>query len=272
MEADVAGRTATATVVNRGTVLWLSLGASALYAASAQAQTELRLIVADSVTAAPIPGALIELANADGKRVWSGVAGADGRAVVRVAPGEMTIVAMMIGYRPVGPSAFMAPAQDFVGVRILMVPTPVALDSIEVSARRRTMPGPRDRAGFEWRRTHRPFGTFLEAKDLGGHLLSLTSVLRRVTGVRIEQQAVGPTLVYMRGSTVIDTNGAPVTCGPKVYRDGMLVHNGGDGAPIDDLVPVTDVKAVEIYTSAAEVPIEFERGPGACGAIVVWTR
>lgn len=244
--------------------------AAALLPIPVAAQTELRLIVADSVTARPIPGALIELADSAGKRIWNGASDAEGRATARVRPGELTLVAMMYGYRPVGPSAFIAPDQDFIIIRILMPPAPVTLDSIAVAGRRR-QPGPRDRWGFEWRRQHRPFGVFLSEGDLADQV-TVTSVLRRLSGVRAETQAVGPALIYMRGSTVVAVDGHAVTCGPSVFRDGMIIHDGGSGAPIDDLVPLNDIKAIEVYRSAAEVPIEFERGPGSCGAIVVWTR
>jgi hypothetical protein len=57
-------------------------------------------------------------------------------------------------------------------------------------------------------------------------------------------------------------------CALRIYMDG---HPASDG---DDLVPGSDIKAIEVYTSLTTAPDKFMPSPvaGYCGSIVVWTR
>ena len=57
-------------------------------------------------------------------------------------------------------------------------------------------------------------------------------------------------------------------CRMQLYLDG---HPATDG---DDLVPGSDIKAVEVYTSLTSAAEKFLPSPlkGYCGSIVVWTR
>jgi hypothetical protein len=57
-------------------------------------------------------------------------------------------------------------------------------------------------------------------------------------------------------------------CVPQIYVDGMRMRT----CSIDDLVSPMDLKGMEVYRSAVEVPAELA-GPGSsCGAIALWTR
>jgi hypothetical protein len=60
-------------------------------------------------------------------------------------------------------------------------------------------------------------------------------------------------------------------CAPLVILDGMPVQAPGAG-DLDRLVSPWRVAGIEIYGSAAKLPLEFH-GPGSgCGVIVIWTR
>jgi hypothetical protein len=41
---------------------------------------------------------------------------------------------------------------------------------------------------------------------------------------------------------------------------------------IDELLPLVDVEAIEVYTSIGGLPAEFNRPGAVCGVIVFWTR
>jgi hypothetical protein len=242
----------------------------------AVAQTEVTFSIADSLTARSIAGALVELTTLQGRRVWSGRSGSDGRASVRVEPGQIILTAHMLAFEQAGPVMITVPDRDSAFVRILLSPAPLPVDSLDVTSRRRPIPNRWERWGFEWRRANRPFGRFIERAELEKQAVhSVSSLLQRLTGVRVVFERFGGALIYMRSEQFLDKWGGSTACGPDVYRDGMLLHEGGRGkpAPIDELIQINEIGALEIYRGGAEVPVEFEpNGIGSCGAIVVWTR
>lgn len=60
-------------------------------------------------------------------------------------------------------------------------------------------------------------------------------------------------------------------CAPSYYLDGLATQI--PGGSVDDLVPLRDVEAVEVYRRLSSIPGEFadERALN-CGAVAVWTR
>jgi hypothetical protein len=57
-----------------------------------------------------------------------------------------------------------------------------------------------------------------------------------------------------------------------LIRTGGFMGSGAEPAALDDLVPASDVAAVEVYRSPAEVPPEFNGPNAGCGVVVIWTR
>jgi hypothetical protein len=56
--------------------------------------------------------------------------------------------------------------------------------------------------------------------------------------------------------------------------DGVLVNQGGYGLPafIDGLSKPMDLAGIEVYRSAAEIPIQFGGPNSRCGVIVMWNK
>lgn len=69
--------------------------------------------------------------------------------------------------------------------------------------------------------------------------------------------------------------GAGVACYMDVWLDGVLAYDSTSrGAPLFDLnaIDPRQIEGIEVYTSASQIPAQFNRTSGGCGAIVIWTR
>ncbi|MBC7896103.1 MAG: carboxypeptidase regulatory-like domain-containing protein [Cytophagaceae bacterium] len=58
-------------------------------------------------------------------------------------------------------------------------------------------------------------------------------------------------------------------CMPTLFLDGMRM-GGLEDLPLDALVNVQDIRAMEAYTRGSQVPAQFQTMTG-CGSIVIWT-
>lgn len=116
-------------------------------------------------------------------------------------------------------------------------------------------------AGF-YQRRDQGFGRFLTADEImRTHPRLLSDVMRTLPGFNISYGRDGFAHVRLRGNT----------CWPVVVLDGMpAVAAEFD---VDDISP-EDVAGIEVYASAATVPVQFvvPFGPTACGTIAIWTH
>ena len=60
---------------------------------------------------------------------------------------------------------------------------------------------------------------------------------------------------------------APRDCRPDYFVDAFPATYS---TSLD--MPTTGIIGVEIYRTLSETPLEFVRGNGQCGTIVIWTR
>lgn len=131
------------------------------------------------------------------------------------------------------------------------------LDAVRVSAR--TLYSRRQLEIEERRR--RGFGHFFTREELERHPSARVSdLLRRVPGVRVYPTPTGDVVAF-RGPSL---SGA---CRPTVVLDGLRLGSAED---LDALVTVSSLEAIEVYTSAAQAPVEY--WSGGCGVIALWTR
>ena len=132
------------------------------------------------------------------------------------------------------------------------------LDAVRVTAR--TLYS-RRQAEIEQRR-RRGFGHFIMRDELERSAAArVTDVLRRVPGVRVYATQGSDLVTFVRGGS------ASGPCRPTVFMDG---HRLGSDENLDFLATVNSLEAIEVYTSAAQAPVEY--WGGGCGAIVLWTR
>jgi len=90
-----------------------------------------------------------------------------------------------------------------------------------------------------------------------------SELLRRVPGVTVGSERLGRSQVRVTGGNL----GGGLDCAPRIYIDGLHYPD----LRFDDL-DAQNLLALEIYTSAAQIPPRFKRGASHCGVIVAWTR
>jgi hypothetical protein len=113
-----------------------------------------------------------------------------------------------------------------------------------------------------WARRSRGFGKFMtrdEIEDKGAS--RFVDVVRNVSGVTIQ---------FARGRQDIRFRGAAFgsrDCPPQYWLDGIPLQNGG----ADEFAP-DNVEAIELYSSPATTPPQFNTRSATCGTVVIWSR
>jgi len=69
--------------------------------------------------------------------------------------------------------------------------------------------------------------------------------------------------------------GAPLACYLDVYLDGTQVYSASARqTPLFNLnsMQASEIEAIEVYSSAARIPAQYNRTSGGCGVMLIWTR
>jgi hypothetical protein len=181
-------------------------------------------------------------------------------------PGLYRVEASALGYRNATSQPLELLTGDTLDVEFLLSVDAVLLAPLKVTATR--LPPKRslslDISQFYDRQriygaTGLGAGTFFERSDIERLKPGrITDLVRRAPSVRVEGGGGSSTRLTMRRG-----------CTPKIYLDGVLVRMPGE---INDLVSVSDLNGVEIYSGTA-VPGEFMdlQSLRPCGAIAFWT-
>ncbi len=115
-------------------------------------------------------------------------------------------------------------------------------------------------AGFA-RRQALGQGVFLDPQAVERRQpLSLTDLLRGISGVEVSQVRGARTAV-MRSP---DGTG---TCEPVLIINGVRMPRYDSS--LDDLIPASDVQAIEVYPRRIQAPAEYQSL--TCGSVVIWT-
>ena len=226
----------------------------------------------------PISGASIAVAESDSILT----SGPDGRFEVRDLPaGRLSVRIRAIGFRPFGAAFALSSDRRLIDTTLVLQPAGQILDSVVVAGK-----APVFQAGKMIdveRRMKSGFGRFLTPSQLRDPLQGGLDVqLRRFGRMRLVPLCRGIGLGAV--STTHIESPVPVFCpGQKlvgcfmaVYLDGALFWSPdmGDFAQPPDLSKFNplDLEAVEVYRSAAELPIEYGGTNAACGVVLLWTR
>src|SRR5881398_3413137 len=137
-------------------------------------------------------------------------------------------------------------------------PLPVQLDPVLVERQPRF--AEQRRREFERRRSggRGYFITEEQIRQASAHILS--DLLRNVPGVHIQCRGAA-------AGCVVRMARAPRDSRPDYFVDAFPATYS---TSLD--MPTTGIIGVEIYRTLSETPLEFVRGNGQCGTIVIWTR
>lgn len=208
--------------------------------------------------------------------------------------GDITIGARRIGYAPM---ETVIPNRASADLRIVLQGISTTLSTVEVSGRRNNYDEDLDRAGYYKRMSLGIGGAFITPEVIARrNPVLVTQLLENVSGIRlavassISSREMGGRTNFPLGrggacamGLVIDNvrfrYKAPSAndLQPRLRRSSSSpppVHNSGGGVAdsFDDMIPIGQVRAIEVYPSAHTVPTEFYRHVSDCGLVVVWTK
>jgi hypothetical protein len=241
-----------------------ALAALALLLALSSSALELRAQrvsgrLLDGETKRPLPGGTLYLFTEEGETVAESTSAEDGSFVLEAPDrGSYYLAAELAGYADVSEGLFDLGRGGELEVEVYMRPSPVELDGIDVRTRliRQRQEVRLEMVGYRTRE-QQGYGWFFDPERLRKARPNQASELIRMV----------PRISVAQGF------GTPITmdCGAYAgFIDGLNVWSG-TAWEMDFFVEASDIAAMEIYTSLAQLPVEFRKG-GNCGAIVVWTK
>ena len=175
-------------------------------------------------------------------------------AITDLPTGPAQMVVRRIGFHPFdGPIKIGDGGAD--SLRLVLYVASAELAALEV--REESLGDSLAPREFWNRKRTNVFGRYFDKADIDNKWVSLPSeILRGVPGVTLTRSNRIGMLVRFRG------------CRPNLFLDGMRAQ----GAEVDELVSVNDIGAMEVYTSMAGVPPQYQERTNPCGAILFWSR
>ena len=189
----------------------------------------------------------------------------EGQYVLTGAPaGTQTLELRALGYQPLRRAVTLKTngVTDVDATRLDRAAQKLA--SISVTGTRKD--GRLTKFGFDDRR-RRSNGFFMDAEEIEKKSgIYLGDVLRFAPGLTPVYTSRGRSFL-MRSTSTGDK------CTPTYYLDGMRWHalEGSSILELERFITLRDVAAVEVYSSAAGMPMQFDTGSG-CGAVAFWTK
>ena len=254
--------------------------------AMAQGEVSGRVLAADS-SRGPVQGAEAAIAKL-GRRALSD---SSGRFRLKdVPPGEYRLIVRAIGFESESSLVYIDRDEVISSQFLLRRGTSVALPERVVTA--------------EGERAPAKLFEFTERRKAGtGHFIDRTQLAKAEGGVRQTGDLISmvPGVTVKRGSNRIwvasgravgvrcafctmspsQLNQADLAAGARpacfmdVYLDGAMVYNSLH--PENGLFNVNSIQpemiaAIEVYTSAAQIPAKYNRTASGCGVLLIWTK
>lgn len=254
----------------------VAAGVAALLAGRpAPAQIQVRGILLDAASGAPIPGARVHLGASHGRwREEITTDSAGGFVFEDVRPGPYRLRARRVGYRESAGTLRLS-ADSIVELQLRMSAASVALRPVTVVARSRRTVSP-VLEGF-YGRLERGQGRFVTRDEIQArNPVRVTDLLRSIPNLNGHAARGGV------GGITMSRGSSGDRCTVVFFVDGMLVSQPSMGGPfrggprqdqaIDDYVQPGDVEGIEIYRGESDTPAEFVTRWVGCGTIVIWTR
>jgi hypothetical protein len=223
----------------------------------------------------PVTGVYVGLF--DGERNLVASSTSDGRGLFTVTAretGDYFVYMTRIGYRSLYDGPFELTEGQVLELFAVIHPFPIAVEGLDVDIPIGVVP--RLKAVGFYERKARGFGHFIEREDIEKYEHGfLTDILRRVPRVDVSDRApTGTSFRDLRSPELVFTAGGRY-CVPAAFMDGVMVSAGGRFATAtlypDDHARPSDVEAIEVYTSPAQSPTQYQP-IGGCGVLLIWTR
>jgi hypothetical protein len=191
---------------------------------------------------------------------------------------KLRLAASAGGYVELTTPAFSVELEEMLTVEVILASdrqpaAPIALV-------RRELPrlySATDFGGYGFRRRRALAGTFFDASEIArSGAGTLTELLRGVPNVKVSGGPDAPSISFAvapqalpgarKGMVLVS---GPPSCNPMYFLNGELQRE-----PDTTVRPLqlSQLRAVELYPQAADVPFVFRMGSTGCGVIVVWTR
>lgn len=241
--------------------------------------------IVDARSGRPVPSATIRLHRTEAEgAVISAVAASDGSFVIRApTAGSYRVTIEAPGYAQEVPNRLFL-AQGVTHIVVVAAIDAIRMEAVTVEARARS--SRLDAAGFYGRMQHE-VGRFIERAEIEERdPRRITDLLRGIAGLRVVESGNRSDIV-MRGGRMGSMGGglsannrtADALCAPEIYIDGQVVSRGGSVTQardfprhdLNEILPAR-VEAIEVYASAARVPVRFGGSHAACGVVLFWTR
>lgn len=200
--------------------------------------------------------------------------------------GTNTVEVRAIGYTPVKQAVQLDPEQP-AQATIALGERAVTMPSITI---RGQLVYSRKLLAFEHRRRTSAVGHFITPEDLEGRPFNkLSDIVAAVPavvvssgglqGIAMSTSRIAPRLTGAEAPVPMGTPppgnqspqyGGRAYCQPIFFVDGQ--RSFMTSTEIDQHFKSDEIAAVEIYTRAAQVPVEFQTQLAQCGVIALWTR
>jgi hypothetical protein len=178
--------------------------------------------------------------------------------LLQTPSGKVDVYVRRLGFRPES-TEVLVQSGAIARTTLRLMPLPVRLATVEVV--RKSEPYDSRLAGFK-ARMQRSAGRFVTRDQLDQMSSArFVDALRSLPGVQLRALGGGGTTIVLRGSR----------CPALVFIDGFPA----DAGVMDlDMIDLSGVEGIEIYSGAATVPSEFmaARETHGCGVIAIWSR
>src|SRR5688572_12505110 len=234
---------------------------------AAIAQTTVHGVVLEDSVRVPIAAASVQLINRDGAVAANAITNSAGVFILRArGAGKFRLQISHISYLQLQSDTLQLYDGESILVELRMARTVIPIDPLVVTAVSTAR-----LAGFYDRRQQGGFGKYFTRDDIKTRAgARVTDLFFGVPGLNVVSVPRG------RGSAgavnLITTRGSAMrNCMPAIFIDGIHIQQYPESG-IDDFLTQNMLEAVEVYTSVAGVPPQFERGMNSCGAVAFWTR
>lgn len=220
-------------------------------------------------TGAALIGVQIVPLDAPGLAVRSGAGG--GFRIDSLPAGPHLVRFRRMGLAPITVPVTIQP-HDVVSADVVLGPLATQLKSVVIQGKN----GELEQLPFGVAdRVRNGFGYYITSADIEReHAFETGDVLRRVPGVEVRGPPGQQVVSNLRGTSAmwdkVDAKGnhtVGTNCG-----GGMAVYI--DGAPMGDFsldaVQPSEIKLIEVYKDATEIPATLPQSP--CGAVLIWTK